>query len=73
MPTRLKSVDAADKQLVIQHGDIPGLMGAMTMSYEVGKHEDLLKLKAGDEIRSDVVVNESRTYLENIKVTPKTR
>ena len=69
----VKSVDAADKQLVIQHGDIPGLMGAMTMSYDVGKHEDLQKLKAGDEIQSDVVVNESSTYLENIKVTPKTK
>jgi Cu/Ag efflux protein CusF len=69
----VKSVDAADQQLVIQHGDIPGLMGAMTMSYDVGKHEDLQKLKAGDEIRSDVVVNDASTYLENIQVTPKTK
>ena len=69
----VKSVDATDKQLVIQHGDIPGLMGAMTMSYDVGKHEDLQKLKAGDEIQSDVIVNATSTYLENIKVTPKSK
>jgi Cu/Ag efflux protein CusF len=69
----VKSVDAADGRLLIQHGDIPGLMGAMTMSYDVGKHEDLQKLSAGDEIRSDVVVNETGTYLENIQVTRKTK
>jgi Cu/Ag efflux protein CusF len=34
----VKSVDAAAERLVIQHGDIPGLMGAMTMSYDAGKH-----------------------------------
>jgi Cu/Ag efflux protein CusF len=48
-------------------------MGAMTMSYEVGKKEDLHKLKAGDAIRSDVVVDGTRTYLENIQVAPGTK
>jgi Cu/Ag efflux protein CusF len=69
----VKSVDAADERLVVQHGDIPGLMGAMTMSYDVGKNEDLRRVTAGDEIQSDVVVNETGTYLENIKVTRKTK
>jgi Cu/Ag efflux protein CusF len=65
----IKSVDAADRRIVVQHGDIPGFMGAMTMSYDVGKQEDLQKVAAGDEIQSDVVVGESDNYLENIKVT----
>jgi Cu/Ag efflux protein CusF/mono/diheme cytochrome c family protein len=65
----IKSVDAADRRIVVQHGDIPGFMGAMTMSYDVGKQEDLQKVAAGDEIQSDVVVSESDNYLENIKVT----
>lgn len=65
----VKSVDAADQRVVVQHGDIPGFMGAMTMSYDVGKHEDLKQVAAGDEIQSDVVVSESGDYLENIKVT----
>jgi Cu/Ag efflux protein CusF/cytochrome c5 len=69
----VQSVDAAGERLVIQHGDIPGLMGAMTMSYEVGKHEDLRQIAAGDEVQSDVVVNETGTYLENIKVTRKAK
>ena len=65
----VKSVDATAERLVVQHGDIPGFMGAMTMSYDAGKREDLQKLTAGDQIESDVVVNDTSTYLENIKVT----
>jgi Cu/Ag efflux protein CusF len=65
----VQSVDAGAARLLIQHGDIPGLMGAMTMSYDAGQHENLSKVAAGDEIESDVVVNDSGTYLENIKVT----
>jgi len=44
-------------------------MGAMTMSYDAGKHEDLRKVAAGDAIESDVVVNDAGTHLENIKIT----
>ena len=69
----VQSVDAVAERLVVQHGAIPGLMGAMTMSYNVGKNEDLRQVTAGDEIQSDVVVNETGTYLENIKVTRKTK
>ena len=69
----MKSVDVAAERLVIQHGDIPGFMGAMTMSYDAGAHEDLHKVTPGDEIESDVVVNDTATYLENIKVTGHTK
>jgi Cu/Ag efflux protein CusF len=65
----VKSVDAADHRLVVQHDKIPGFMGAMTMSYAVGKTEDLGKVKAGDTIQSDVVVSGSNNYLENVRVT----
>ena len=53
----VKSVDTAKHSLVVQHGDIPGFMAAMTMSYDVGKTEDLAKVTAGDHIHADVVVN----------------
>ncbi len=65
----IKSVDAGAQQVLVQHNAIPGFMGAMTMSYDVSKREDLKKLAAGDQIESDVVVNDTDTYLENIKVT----
>jgi Cu/Ag efflux protein CusF len=65
----VKSIDAAAARLVIRHGAIPGLMGAMTMSYDAGQHEDIRQVAPGDEIESDVVVNDTGTYLENIKIT----
>jgi Cu/Ag efflux protein CusF len=65
----VKSVDADNGRLVVEHGDIPGLMGAMTMSYPVGSRENLQKVAAGDQIRSDVVVSETGSHLENIQVT----
>jgi protein SCO1/2 len=65
----VKSVDAAGGHLVVDHGDIPGFMGAMTMSYKVGQHENLKNISAGDQIQSDVVVSETGSHLENIEVT----
>ncbi len=64
----VKSVDAEAGRLLVQHGDIPGLMGAMTMSYRVGKQVDLKKIAPGDQIQSDVVVSDTGTFLENIQV-----
>jgi Cu/Ag efflux protein CusF/cytochrome c5 len=64
----VKSIDADNGRLVVEHGDIPGLMGAMTMSYRVGARENLKKISPGDRIRSDVVVSETGSRLENIEV-----
>ena len=65
----VKSIDIKQHSLVVQHGDIPGFMAAMTMSYNVGKTEDLAKVAAGDQIHADVVVNSDEMHLENIAVT----
>ena len=65
----VKSVDTKQQKLVVQHGDIPGFMAAMTMPYNSGKQEDLSKVSVGDQIRADVVVNDSEMHLENIRVT----
>jgi Cu/Ag efflux protein CusF len=64
----VKSVDAANGRLVVDHGDIPGLMGAMTMSYSVSPRDGLKDVAAGDEIRSDVVVSDTGSHLENVQV-----
>jgi Cu/Ag efflux protein CusF len=69
----VKSVDAANGQLVVEHGAIPGLMGAMTMSYRVGQREDLHTISAGEQIHADVVVSEAGSHLENIKATPSAK
>ena len=65
----VKSVDADNGRLVVEHGEIPGFMGAMTMSYRVGERENLAAVSAGDQIRSDVVVGETGSRLENVRVT----
>lgn len=65
----VKSVDAGSGQLVVDHGEIPGLMGAMTMAYRAGPRENLKTISAGDRIRADVVVSETGSRLENIQVT----
>jgi Cu/Ag efflux protein CusF len=65
----VKSVDSKQQKLVVQHGDIPGFMAAMTMPYNAGKQEDLKKVSVGDQIHADVVVNDSEMHLENIAVT----
>ncbi len=67
----VRSVDAAHHRLVVEHGDIPGFMGAMTMSYSVGNHEDLRKVAAGNQIESDIVSSDTGTYLENIVTRTK--
>jgi Cu/Ag efflux protein CusF len=64
----VKSVDDKNRKLVVQHGDIPGFMSAMTMPYKVGKSEDLKKVSPGDKIQADVVVSNGGADLENIKV-----
>ena len=43
-------------------------MAAMTMPYNTRKQENLTKVSVGDQIRADVVVNDSEMHLENITV-----
>ena len=66
----VKSVDAKNHKLVVDHKEIPGFMRAMTMPYNVKQEEDLTKVSAGDQIAADVVVSaDEGRYLENVKVT----
>jgi Cu/Ag efflux protein CusF/cytochrome c5 len=67
----VQSVDTENGRLVVDHEAIPGLMGAMSMAYSVGQREQLKGLSAGDEIRSDVVVTDTGSHLENIVVTAR--
>ena len=71
MDGRVVSVDAAKQQVVVDAGDIPGFMSAMTMGYSVKNPNLLAPLSAEDEIKADVVVNGNDVYLENIVVVKK--
>ena len=65
------SADAAKKLLTVKHGDIPGLMPAMTMPYQVAEPKQLQTLQPGDKITADLVVSENKGRLERIAVVSK--
>ena len=68
---RVVSVDQAKLQLVVDHGDIPGFMMAMTMPYSVKSSDLLTSLSPEDQITADVVVNGDDVHLENIVIVKK--
>ncbi len=49
-----KVTEVSKDKLTVNHGEVKGYMGAMTMSYKVDKPAILTKLKAGDEIQATV-------------------
>jgi protein SCO1 len=65
------SADPAKKLLTVKHGDIPGLMPAMTMTYQVGDPKQIEALQPGDKISADLVVSESKGRLEKIVLLSK--
>jgi protein SCO1/2 len=65
------SADPAKKLLTVKHGDIPGLMPAMTMTYQVAAPRDIESLQPGDKITADLVVSETKGRLEKIVVVSK--
>jgi Cu/Ag efflux protein CusF len=62
------SADAVKKLLTVKHGDIPGLMPAMTMTYQVAQPKQMETLQSGDKITADLVVSENKGRLEKIAV-----
>ncbi|HEY1470653.1 MAG TPA: copper-binding protein [Candidatus Acidoferrum sp.] len=65
------SVDVPHQMIMLKHGDIPGLMPAMTMDYKVSDVKQIEGLKAGDMISADLVVGANIGHLEKIVVTAK--
>jgi Cu/Ag efflux protein CusF len=50
------AVDAARGEITLDHGDIPGLMGPMTMSYSVPDKKILESITPGAKVEFDVEV-----------------
>lgn len=50
----VESVDAAAGQVTIDHGEIPGLMGAMTMTFAVSDPALLEGIEVGNSVVFDV-------------------
>jgi len=65
------SADPAKKLIIVKHGDIPGLMPGMTMTYEVADPHQIEALQPGDKISADLVVSENVGRLEKIQLLSK--
>jgi Cu/Ag efflux protein CusF len=65
------SVNIPEKMVTIKHGEIPGLMPAMTMNYLVADQKQIETLKPGDKISADLVVGENVGHLERIVLVEK--
>ena len=63
--------DPAHKVLTLKHGDIPGLMPAMTMGYTAAEPKQLEGLQPGDTVSADLVVSENKGRLEKITLVQK--
>jgi len=46
-----KKLDVKNARVTLQHGDIPGVMPAMTMGYRVGEAQQLKGIRVGDKVR----------------------
>ena len=65
------SANPAKELITVKHGDIPGLMPAMTMTYQVAEPRRIESLQPGDKITADLVVSESKGRLEKIVLVAK--
>jgi len=63
--------DPATNQITVKHGDIPGFMPAMTMSYLVKDQNGFQQVQPGDVITADVIIagNRNEYWLENLHIT----
>lgn len=67
------AVDLSQKLLLVKHGDIPGFMPAMTMSYAIAVPKEAASLAPGDKITADLVVSAGKARLEKIVVLEKAK
>jgi hypothetical protein len=67
------ALDLPRKLLIVKHGDIPGFMPAMTMSYMIAVPKEAASLAPGDKITADLVVSASKGRLEKIVLVEKAK
>ncbi len=67
------AVDLPKKLIIVKHGEIPGLMPAMTMSYVIGVPKQAEGLGPGDKISAVLVVSENSGRLEKIVLLEKAK
>ena len=70
---KVVSIDKAGKTVTVDHKEIPGFMGAMTMPYPVKDEHLLDNLAPGDQVNAQIVADSKSMWLENIEVQKATK
>ena len=65
------AIDSTIPALTISHGDIPGLMKGMTMSFEVKNRMSTISIMVGDSIAGKLVVSKQKMFLDSLVVVSK--
>ena len=68
---KVVGVDKEVKTVAVDGEEIPGFMGAMTMSYPIKDERLLETLRPGDQITAKVIASASEYWLENVAVVGK--
>ena len=63
------ALNKTEKTATINHDDIPGYMGRMTMEFKVKKDADLDKMNPGDRISGELVVTDTSSWVEIMAIT----
>ena len=66
---KIEKVDAKAKTLSVKGENVPGWMGAMTMTYSVDKEDAIERVKVGDDITAKVYEGDFKT-LYDVQVAP---
>src|SRR5215470_5664356 len=66
---QILGIDPDRKEAMIKHGDIPGLMPAMTMSYKMKDAGLLNGVKPGDTIDATLTIVPNNAYITQVKRT----
>jgi protein SCO1/2 len=67
------AIELPKKLITVKHGDIPGLMPAMTMSYVIAIPKEAESLAPGDKITADLVVSNYKARIEKIVLLEKAK
>jgi len=71
MKGKILSIDKQYHQVIIEHEEIPGYMGAMAMPFPLKDEKLYDLLKVGNQIRATLVVAQSAWWLDEVVVIPK--
>lgn len=58
------------RTLIVEHGEVPGLMGAMTMPFTVGDTTNLAAVGVRDAVSFTLVLARDSTWLRNLQLLP---